>query len=170
MPLRACISTAAVSPSGPYITGPRDSTASSIANLLSMVSYGCSVHSHVSCSVQPVVGRETPMDMESKQALAGPEPRAAGPSRSRQMSRSGMFGPAVCRLRSAESGPQSCSGRLITPAAGWSGASMSIQMTSAIPTFLGVCMSQNTQLSQAGCWEHPARGWSDVGEHWTALA
>jgi hypothetical protein len=25
------------------------------------------VHSHVSCSVQPVVGRETPMDMESKQ-------------------------------------------------------------------------------------------------------
>jgi hypothetical protein len=25
------------------------------------------VHSHVSCSVQPVVGRETPMDMESRQ-------------------------------------------------------------------------------------------------------
>jgi hypothetical protein len=29
--------------------------------------YGCSVHSHWSCSVQPVVGRETPRDMESKQ-------------------------------------------------------------------------------------------------------
>ena len=39
-----------------------------------------------------------------------------------------MFGPAVCRLRSAESGPQPCSGRLITPAAGWRGASMSIHM------------------------------------------
>jgi hypothetical protein len=44
------------------------------------------------------------------------------------MSRSRMFGPAVCRLRSAESGPQPCSGRLITPAAGWRGASMSIHM------------------------------------------
>jgi hypothetical protein len=36
----------------------------------------------------------------------------------RQMLRSGLFGPAVCRLLSAESGPQSCSGRLMTPAAG----------------------------------------------------
>ena len=44
------------------------------------------------------------------------------------MSRPRMFGPAVCRLRSAESGPQPCSGRLITPAAGWRGASMSIHM------------------------------------------
>ena len=44
------------------------------------------------------------------------------------MSRPRMFGPAVCRLRSAESGPQPCSGRLITPAAGWRGASMSIHV------------------------------------------
>ncbi len=28
------------------------------------------MHSHVSCSVQPVVGRETPMDMESKQVTS----------------------------------------------------------------------------------------------------
>jgi hypothetical protein len=33
-------------------------------------------------------------------------PTAAGPSRSWRMSRSGLFGPAVCRLRSSESGPQ----------------------------------------------------------------
>ncbi len=70
MPLRACISTAAVSPSGPYITGPLDSTASCVANLLSMVCYGCSVHSHMQCSEQPVVGRETPRDMESKQNIS----------------------------------------------------------------------------------------------------
>ncbi len=30
-----------------------------------MVCYGCSVHNDWSCSVQPVVGRETPMNMES---------------------------------------------------------------------------------------------------------
>ena len=41
------------------------------------------------------------------------------------MSRSGMFCPW---LRSAESGPQPCSGRLMTPAAGWRGASMSLHM------------------------------------------
>jgi hypothetical protein len=50
--------------------------------------------------------------------LPGPEPSAAGPSRSRRMSRPGLFGPAVCRLRSAGSGPWSCSSRPITPAAG----------------------------------------------------
>jgi hypothetical protein len=64
MPLRACTSTAAVLPSGPYITGPRDQTASFIAIPLRMVCYGRSVRSHVSCSVQPVVGRETPMDTD----------------------------------------------------------------------------------------------------------
>ena len=44
------------------------------------------------------------------------------------MSRPRMFGPAVCWLRSAESGPQPCSGWLITPAAGCCGASMSVHM------------------------------------------
>jgi hypothetical protein len=39
-----------------------------IANLLSMVCYWCSVHSQMQCSVQPIVGRETPRDVESKQA------------------------------------------------------------------------------------------------------
>jgi hypothetical protein len=34
----------------------------------------------------------------------------------------------VIWLRPAESGPQPCSGRLMTPAAGWRGASMSIHM------------------------------------------
>ncbi len=38
------------------------------------------------------------------------------------MSRSGMFGLAVCSLA------QPCSGRLMPPAAGWRGASMSIHM------------------------------------------
>jgi hypothetical protein len=34
-----------------------------------MVCYGCRVHSHVSCSVQPVAGGETPMDRESKHRI-----------------------------------------------------------------------------------------------------
>ncbi len=67
MPLRACISTAAVLPSGLYIMGARDETPSSIVNLFSMMCYGCSVHSHWQCSVQAVVGRESPTDTEAKQ-------------------------------------------------------------------------------------------------------
>ena len=68
------------------------------------------------------------MDRSASHSLLrlGPEPKAAGPSRSRRVSRPRMFGLAVCRLRSAESGPLPCSGRLMTPAAGWRGASMSI--------------------------------------------
>ncbi len=70
MPLSACPSIAVVSPSGPYVTGPRDETASSIANLLSMACYGCSAHSRWLCSVQPVVRRESPMDIDVKKVMS----------------------------------------------------------------------------------------------------
>jgi hypothetical protein len=44
--------------------------ASSIANSLSMVSYRCSVHGDCSCSVLPVVGRESSLDMKMNQVTA----------------------------------------------------------------------------------------------------